>query len=98
MDDGLGSVEVKSPGALGLVIGDWVEEVSVENGVITLDLVLLLFVLHVAEVVVLRYIERLFLLEALKCFVTAHLVHGREFKGAMRHDMRIVLDSAHHKG
>jgi len=74
--------QLQAPAAAGLVALHCVEDVFQEGGVVLVQQRLLLFLLHVSEMLVAAELHRLLLVEAAERLGSAQFVLGRHLKGA----------------
>ena len=94
-DDGraAGAVFLHGPGTLGLIFGEGVEEIALEDGVVEEEGYLFGLGLHVAEVRIFVQVEGIDFVQALEGTVTGYFVVFGEAHSALGNDVAVVLDS-----
>ena len=88
-------VFLECPAALWLVAVDFIEEVSLEDGIVGLKVLLLLLILDVSKVRVVLKIEAFACLKTSEGLVSLHLVGKGQFHRAVRDDVAIILNSSY---
>ena len=91
----LGYKLLEWPASSWLVVVHLIKEVSLENGVISLQILFLCWVLDVSEMRVELQVITLVGLESLECFISLHLVLRSQLHWSLRDDMAVILDCSH---
>mmetsp|Transcript_1445 Transcript_1445/g.2089 ORF Transcript_1445/g.2089 Transcript_1445/m.2089 type:complete len:228 (-) Transcript_1445:260-943(-) len=89
----VGGVWLDAPAAHGQISGDLVEEVRLENCVVSEQSSLLCLILHVSEVRIVREAESSVAVETTEGHIPLNFVCLSQTEGAMRADLAIVFDS-----